>query len=189
MERSHWLLFTLTLTATQAWVSRVHALADATFLQAATVDGFIDPEHTIQIGLRGRGLPRCDFSYDSGMRVVLTDEVSEKGVPALLKETQSVIANHPCYLSIDTDVFDCSVMPGTTLPEPFGLSGHQVRELILGVRGLDVVGGDLMELSPPYDPTGMSACLASGIAFEMFCLLAEARVRRTGQKRKTHGNL
>jgi agmatinase len=164
-------------------------ISDATFLQAATVDGFIDTENTIQIGLRGRGLPRCDFSYDSGMRVVLADEVSEKGVPAVLKEIQSVIGDHPCYLSIDTDVFDCSVMPGTTLPEPFGLTGHQVREIILGSRGLDIVGSDLMELSPPYDPTGMSACLASGIAFEMLCLLAEARARRTDQKRKTHWNL
>jgi len=164
-------------------------ISDATFLQTATVDGFIDPENTIQIGLRGRGLPRCDFSYDSGMRVVLADEVTEKGMPAVLKDIQSVIGDHSCYLSIDIDVFDCSVMPGTTLPEPFGLTGNQVREVILGIRDLDIVGSDLMELSPPCDPTGMSACLASGIAFELLCLLAEARVRRTGQKRKTHWNL
>lgn len=160
-------------------------VSDASVFQVATVDGFIDPERTIQIGLRGRGVPRCDFSYDSGMRVVLADELQSRGVAEIVAEARKVIGDGPCYLSIDTDVFDCAVMPGTTLPEPFGLTGEQVRDLIRGVRGLDVIGADLMELSPQYDPTGMSACLASGIAFELFCLLAEAQATRKGTKRKT----
>jgi len=109
------------------------------------VDGLIDPEKTIQIGIRGR-----------------------------------------VYLSIDTDVFDCMCMPGTTLPEPFGLTGREVRDIIRGLRELDIVGADLMELSPQYDPTGMSACLASGIAFELFCLLAETKSRRNGEANSTH---
>ena len=76
-------------------------------------------------------------------------------------------------------------MPGTTLPEPFGLTGVEVRDIIRGVRGMNVVGADLMELSPPNDPTGKSACLASGIAFELLCLLAECRAKRTGEERPT----
>jgi len=150
-------------------------VSDATLFQCAAVDGFIDPEKTIQIGLRGRGMPRCDFSYDSGMRVVLVDELQEKGVNNIAQEIRRVVGTGPCYLSIDTDVFDCSIMPGTTLPEPFGLSGPEVRDLVRSLNGLNLIGADLMELSPPYDPTGMSACLASGIAFEMLCVLAQAR--------------
>ncbi|KLN60566.1 hypothetical protein WH96_11350 [Kiloniella spongiae] len=160
-------------------------ISDATLFQVATVDGLIDPERTIQIGLRGRGVPRCDFSHDSGMRVVLADELQEKGVSYVLEEIRRVVGDKPCYLSVDTDVLDCSVMPGTTLPEPFGLTGREVRDVIRGTRGLDVVGADLMELSPTYDPTGMSACLASGLAFELFCLLAEARSKSKSKNELT----
>ncbi len=161
-------------------------VSDASLFQVATVEGYIDPEYTIQIGLRGRGVPRCDFSYDSGMRVVLVDELQERGVAAIVAEARELIGDRPCYLTIDTDVFDCAVMPGTTLPEPFGLTGAEVRDIIRGVRGMDIVGADLMELSPPNDPTGMSMCLASGIAFELLCLLAECQAARTGRERPTH---
>ncbi len=163
-------------------------VSDASVFQVATVDGFIDPEFTIQIGLRGRGVPRCDFSYDSGMRVVLADELQERGVAAIVDEARKLIGDRRCYLTIDTDVFDCAVMPGTTLPEPFGLTGIEVRDIIRGLRGMDVAGADLMELSPPNDLTGMSTCLASGIAFEMLCLLAESHSTRAGRTRPTHWN-
>ena len=161
-------------------------VSDATLFQVAAVDGFIDPNKTIQIGLRGRGVPRADFSHKSGMTVIYADDVQEKGVGWVIEQIQRVIGDSPVYLSIDTDVFDCSCMPGTTLPEPFGLSGVEVRDIVRACHQLDLVGADLMELSPPYDPTGMSACLAAGIAFEQFCALAEARARRSGRSRQTH---
>ena len=163
-------------------------ISDASLLQVATCEGLIDPERTIQIGLRGRGVIRGDFSYDSGMRVVLADELQEKGVQAIVDEARKVIGAGSCYLTIDTDVIDCSEMPGTTLPEPFGMTGREVRDMIRGLRGLDLVGADIVELSPTYDPTGKSACLASGLAFEMLCVLSEARVARTGREQKTHWN-
>ncbi|MEH0020387.1 MAG: arginase family protein [Desulfobacter sp.] len=161
-------------------------VSDATLMQNATVDGVVDPEHTIQIGLRGRGVMRCDFSRDSGMRVVLADEFQEQGAARIVEEARQVVGDGPCYLTIDTDVFDCGQMPGTTLPEPFGLTGREVRDFIRGLRGLNIVGADLMELSPPYDPTGQSACLASGIAFEMLCLLAECRAEHKDGTGITH---
>lgn len=172
-------------TATNFGGTRV---SDATVFQVAAVDGFIDASKTIQIGLRGRGVPRADFSHKSGMTVIYADDVQEKGVPWVLEQIKKVVSDSPVYLSIDTDVFDVSCMPRTTLPEPFGLDGIEVRDIIRGTRELDVIGADLMELSPPYDPTGMSACLAAEIAFEQFCVLAEARFRRTGQKNKMHWN-
>ena len=163
-------------------------VSDASLFQVATVDGLIDPEKTIQIGIRGRGTPRCEFSHASGMHVVYAEELQDKGVAAITDKIQKVIGDARVYLTIDTDVFDCSVMPGTTLPEPFGLSGVEVRDIIRSMRNLDVVGADLMELSQIYDPTGMSGCLASAIAFEQICLLAEARQRRTGITHQTHWN-
>lgn len=161
-------------------------ISDASLFQVATVDGLIDPGKAIQIGIRGRGVPRCDFSYDSGMRVVLAEEFQARGAASVVEEALEIVGDARAYLSIDTDVFDCMCMPGTTLPEPFGLTGREVRDVIRGLRELDVVGADLMELSPPYDPTGMSACLAAGIAFELLCLLAEAKSRRSGEVHPTH---
>jgi len=106
----------------------------------------------------------------------------------VIEQIHEVVGGGRVDLSIDTDVFDCICMPGTTLPEPFGLTGREVRDLIRGVRDLDVIGADLIELGPPYDPTGISACLASGIAFELWCMFAEARFRRSGVARQTHWN-
>jgi agmatinase len=161
-------------------------VSDASIFQLATVQGVIDPERTIQIGMRGRGIYRCEFSQASGMRMIKVEEFKTLGVEAVVQEARRVVGDGPVYLTIDTDVFDCSVMPGTTLPEPFGLGGEEVRDIIRGLRGLNIVGADLMELSPPYDPTGMSACLASGIAFELLCLLAESRAIYSAMQRKTH---
>lgn len=161
-------------------------VSDASLLQVATVEGFIDPERTVQIGLRGRGVVRSDFSTESGMRMMFIEEFKELGLEKVIEEAREVVGNKPCYLTIDTDVFDCSVMPGTTLPEPFGLSGFEVRDIIRGLRGVQLVGADLVELSPVYDPTGMSSCLASGIAFEMLCLLAEAKAKQNNRDHKTH---
>ncbi len=161
-------------------------VSDASLFQVATVEGFIDPERTIQIGLRGRGVVRSDFSRESGMRMIFIEDFMEMGLLEVIEEARKIVGDKPCYLSIDTDVFDCSVMPGTTLPEPFGLSGIQVRDIIRGLRGLNLKGADLVELSPVYDPTGMSACLASGIAFEMLCLLAESKAKQNHFERKTH---
>lgn len=161
-------------------------ISDASLFQNAAVHGYIDPEKTVQVGQRGRGLIRCDFSTNSGMRRIMADEAQEKGMKYVVEEIRRVIGNHPCYLSIDTDCIDCGEMPGTTLPEPFGLYGREVRDLIRGLYGMNIVGADLMELSPDYDPTGKSACLAAGLAFEMVCLLADSKYRKNGKKKQTH---
>ena len=108
-------------TATSFGGTRV---SDATVFQCAAVDGFIDAEKTIQIGLRGRGVPRADFSHKSGMRVVYADDVQENGVKWVIEQIKEVVGDNPVYLSIDTDVFDCSCMPGTTLPETIRSDRH-----------------------------------------------------------------
>ena len=163
-------------------------VSDASLFQVASCEGFIDPEKTIQIGLRGRGIPRAEFSQASGMRVMLAEEAQQRGMHAVIEEIHCVIGNDLAYLTIDTDVFDCMCMPGTTLPEPFGLTGREVRDVIRGLYDIKLAGADLVELSPQYDPTGMSACLAAGIGFEMLCLLAKTRSDTNNLIRPTRWN-
>lgn len=162
------------------------AISDASLMQLAVVDGFVNPEKTLQIGQRGRGIIRCDFSTNSGMRRIMVDEVQEKGTKYVVQEIKRIVGNTPVYLTIDTDVIDCGEMPGTTLPEAFGLFGREVRDIIRGMYGMNLIGADLMELSPDYDVTGKSACLASGLAFEMLCLLAESKGRANGRNNPTN---
>ena len=163
-------------------------VSDASLFQVASCEGFIDPEKTIQIGLRGRGIPRADFSLESGMRVMLAEEAQQCGMQAVIEEIHHVIGDNLAYLTIDTDVFDCMCMPGTTLPEPFGFTGREVRDVIRGLDDINLAGADLVELSPQYDPTGMSACLAAGIGFEMLCLLAKVRAQTSDLVRPTRWN-
>lgn len=164
-------------------------ISDSSQIQLAVTDGVVDPEKSIQIGLRGRGIVRCEFSYETGMRVVLAEEFFEKGLPAIIQEARRVVGDGPCYLTIDTDVLDCSDMPGTTHPEPFGLSGREVRDFIRGLSGLNLVGADIMELNPPGDPTQKSVYLVAGLGFEILCILAESRARQNGIENKTHWDL
>jgi len=159
---------------------------DNSIFQKAVCAGAIDPERTIQIGIRGRTFFVWDFSYKSGMRVVSADEVHEKGVGPIIAEMQKIIGDGPVYLSVDTDAMDCVAMPGTTCPEPYGLQPLHVRDIIRGMRGMDLRGADITELCPPEDPTEQSANIVGALMFEMLCLLAEAQVKRTGRTRKTH---
>jgi len=160
-------------------------VTDANVFTQATVDGVIDPERTIQIGVRGRVLATNQFSHETGMTTIEATEFQERGPKEIAELARDVVGEGPCYLTIDTDVFDPSNMPGTTLPEPFGLTGREVRDFLRHIRGTNLVGADLVELNPNYDPTEKSACLAAGIGFEQLCLLAEARVERTDTVQRT----
>jgi agmatinase len=162
------------------------SLSDASVFRNAVLDSAIDPERTVQIGIRGRATHFWDFSYDMGMRVITMDDFDEMGIDAVIAEARNVVGNGPCYLTLDCDGIDATYLPGTQMPEPFGLTSREVLKLIRGLRGLDLVGADIVELCPPYDPHGISANLAAALGFEMLCLLAEARVARAGKTRKTH---
>lgn len=159
---------------------------DNSVFREAVLAGSIDPERTIQIGVRGRAHIAWDFSHKSGMRVVTADEVNENGIAAVVEEMRAIIGDGPVYLSIDTDGIDCVHMPGTTLPEPFGITPLDVRAVIRGMRGMDIRGADIAELCPPHDPTEASANIVAGLMFEMLCLLAEAKAKSNGSVHPTH---
>ena len=128
----------------------------------------------VQIGLRATGYSAEDFDWarSQGVQVVQAEDCWYQSLAPLMDEVRTRIgAERPCYLSFDIDGLDPSVAPGTGTPEPAGLTASQGLEVIRGCAGLNLVGCDLVEVSPPYDPSGNTALLAGNLIFEMLCSL------------------
>ena len=137
--------------------------------------GLLDPKRTIQIGIRGgqNTLEGLEFSRESGMRVVMMDEFSEIGVEAVIDAARQVVGDGPTYISFDVDGLDPVFAPGTGTPEVGGITTVDALRLLRGLRGLNLVGGDVVEVSPPFDQTGNTAMVGATVMFEIVCLLAE----------------
>ncbi len=142
----------------------------------AVEEGVLDPKRTVQIGIRG-GLNDRDqwkFSYDSGMRVLPMHEVWAMGIPAVIEEARRVVGDGPVYISFDIDGLDPAYAPGTGTPEIGGLTSLEGQLLVRGFAGLDIVGADLVEVAPPFDPIGNTALAGASMLFELLCVLSEA---------------
>lgn len=137
--------------------------------------GLLDPGRTIQIGIRGgqNTLEGLDFSKNSGMRVVMMDEFASLGVEAVVAEARRIVGDGPTYVSFDVDGLDPVYAPGTGTPEVGGITTVDALTLLRGLRGLDLVGGDVVEVAPPFDQTGNTALVGATLMFEILCLLAE----------------
>lgn len=148
----------------------------------ATDEGIIDPTKTIQIGIRGgqNNLDGLNYSYDSGMRVVEMDEFTELGVEAVVAEARKVVGDAPTYITFDVDGIDPVFTPGTGTPEVGGLTTVEALRLLRGLRGLNLIGGDVVEVAPPFDQTGNTALVGASMMFEILCLLAESFSQRKG---------
>lgn len=146
----------------------------------AVEEGLIDPRRTIQIGIRG-ALPvpgLWQYSIDSGMRVLEIEDVREMGISAVIAEARRVVGDGPTYVSFDIDSIDPAFAPGTGTPEVGGLTPFEVQQLIRGLQGLDLIGADVVEVSPPLDTTGLTALVGATMMFELLCVVAEATARR-----------
>jgi agmatinase len=141
----------------------------------AALAGVLDPERTIQIGIRGSAEMVWDFSYQSGMTVIHVEELHEMGVPAVIERAREVVGAGPVYVSFDVDGLDPVYAPGTGTPEVGGLTPLEAKAIVRGLRGLDVVGGDVVEVAPEYDPTSNTALAAATMLFEILCVVAEGR--------------
>jgi guanidinopropionase len=140
----------------------------------AVLDGVLDPESTIQIGIRGSAEMLYEFSYVSGMTVIHAEEVDEMGIDAVIARARAVIGDAPFYLSFDVDGIDPAFTPGTGTPEIGGLTPREAQRILRGLRGLDIIGGDVVEVAPQYDTTTVTAQVGAAIAFEILCLMALA---------------
>jgi guanidinobutyrase len=147
-------------------------VAHGTIFRRALEEGLVDGSRMFQIGLRATGYSAEDFDWSrkQGVRVVTAEECWYQSLAPLMAEVRQIIgAEMPVYLSFDIDGLDPSVAPGTGTPEPAGLTASQGLEIIRGLYGTNIIGADLVEVSPPYDTTGNTSLLAANLLFEMLC--------------------
>jgi guanidinopropionase len=140
----------------------------------AVLDGVLDPERTIQIGIRGSSNMFWEFSHVSGMTVVYMEDFLREGVDKIAELARRVVGEGPIYVSVDVDGFDPAYAPGTGTPEVGGLSAREGLALLRSLAGLDVVGADVVEVAPEYDSTTNTVQLAAQLLFEEFNLLSLA---------------
>ena len=146
----------------------------------AVDEGLLDPTRTIQIGIRGaqNWADGWQYSEEKGMRVVFIEEFAEIGVKAVIEEARKVVGDGPTYISFDVDGLDPVYAPGTGTPEVGGITTREANQLLRGLRNLNLIGGDVVEVSPPFDPSGNTALVGATLMYEILCLLAEARSNR-----------
>jgi guanidinopropionase len=141
--------------------------------KVAVEEGALDPKRTVQIGIRGPAEPLWGFSYESGMTVIHIEELYAMGIPAVVKQAREVVGDGPVYVSFDVDGLDPVYAPGTGTPEVGGFTTFEAMQMLRGLRGLNFVGGDVVEVSPPFDTGGITALNGAQMMFELLCLLAE----------------
>lgn len=144
-----------------------------TVFRRAYEDGCLQADKVFQIGLRGTGYGADDFTEAAGwgFHQHLAPDLWHKSLAPLASEIKDKIGDAPIYISYDIDSLDPAFAPGTGTPEIGGLTSMQAMELIRGLRGLNIVGCDLVEVSPPYDTSGNTALTAANLVYEMLCVL------------------
>ncbi|TIP30740.1 MAG: agmatinase [Mesorhizobium sp.] len=155
-----------------------------TLLTRGVEEGFIDPKRTVTVGLRGSRFSREDrmFNQENGMRVIDFDEFEAMGRQAVIDEIKRVVGTGPTYLTFDIDVLDSAFVPGTGSPEPGGLTMRDAQVVLRGLEGLNLIGADMCEVSPPLDPQGITALNGANILFELLCITAPAVARRLAER-------
>jgi len=149
-------------------------IAHGTPFRRAVDEGLLAGDKVWQIGLRGTGYAADDFDWPrrQGFNVVQAHEVWYQSLAPLMARVRECIGtSHPTYISFDIDGLDPSFAAGTGTPEIGGLTVPQGLEIIRGCSGLNVVGGDLVEVAPPYDPSGNTALLGANLLYEMLCVM------------------
>ncbi|GAA0285825.1 agmatinase [Rhodovulum strictum] len=137
-----------------------------TMFRKAVREGLIDPARSVQIGIR------TDNPDPMGITVLDAPFVHENGPAATVARIRQVVGEAPAYLSFDIDALDPAFAPGTGTPVWGGLTSAQAAAMLRGLRGLNMVGGDVVEVSPPFDPSGITAVAGAHVAVELICLWA-----------------
>jgi guanidinopropionase len=146
----------------------------------AIEDGLVDPKRMVQIGIRGahNAFEAWDFCASHGIRIIFIEEFDEIGVKRAVEIAREIVGDGETYVSFDIDALDPSIAPGTGTPEAGGLTMREAQGLVRGLRGLNLIGADVVEVSPPFDPGTNTALCGATILYELLCVVAEARARR-----------
>src|SRR3954454_3817561 len=137
----------------------------------AVLEGVLDPKRTIQIGIRGSAEYLWEFSYDSGMTVIHAEEITGLGMATVIERARAVVGDGPTYISFDIDSLDPAFAPGTGTPEVGGLTTREALELLRGLKGLNIVCGDVVQFAPQYDASTNTAHAGAQMLFEILSLM------------------
>jgi agmatinase len=145
-------------------------------------EGLLDAGHTMHVGIRGSLYSDNDLTEDAamGFSIVHARDMDRLGVDRVVELIRERVGDAPVYLSIDIDVLDPGFAPGTGTPEAGGLTSRELLGIVRGLDGVNIVGGDIVEVAPPYDHAEITAIAAANLAYEYLSLLARRARRSTG---------
>lgn len=140
-------------------------------------EGFIDPKRTVHIAIRDPYVLMETYGEEAGMTTINIDRFYDLGVDAVAAEARRIVGDGPTYISMDIDALDPAYAPGTGTPVVGGITSYEAKRLLHGLRGLNIVGADLVEVSPPFDSAGITSLAGAQLMFELLCLVVENRLR------------
>jgi guanidinopropionase len=143
----------------------------------AVEEGLLDPKRCVQIGIRGTYYHSGDFDFAraAGFRIISMDEVMDRGIAEVMTEARGIIGTAPVYVSFDIDSLDPSVAVGTGTPEIGGFTAREAQRMLRSLAGLNIIGADVVEVAPPFDPSGLTALTGATMMFELLCAIAGAK--------------
>ena len=148
----------------------------ATFMRRGHEEGLVDAKRVIQVGLRGSRFDEHDiqYGYDVGYSIITMDEYEAMGRAAAIERIDQVLGEGPVYISLDIDGLDPAFLPGTGVPEIGGLTPRDTQVILRSLQGRELVGADISEISPCFDPTGITCITVANLMFEMLCVIADS---------------
>jgi len=157
-----------------------NAYTHGTPFRRAIEEGLIDPKRMVQIGIRGSIYEPSehDWARAQGIRVIYMEEFIRRGAEDVMAEARAIAGSGPTYVSFDIDSIDPSMAPGTGTPEIGGFTTREAQALVRLLEGVDIVGADVVEVSPPFDLAGMTALAGATMMFELLCVVATSVARR-----------
>ncbi|NOD95641.1 agmatinase [Ruegeria sp. HKCCD6228] len=153
-----------------------HKFTHGTPFRRAVEEGLVDPKRFVQVGIRGTAYNTEDIEWGEaqGIRIIRIEELFDRGMVDVMNEVRDIVGMQPTYCTYDIDFVDPTYAPGTGTPEIGGPNSFQAQQVIRRMSGLNLVGADLVEVSPPFDPQGGTAWLGISLMFELLCVLAQA---------------
>jgi guanidinopropionase len=142
----------------------------------AIEEGLLDPKRVIQIGIRGTAYNTDDIDWgrEQGVTIIRIEELFDRGIPDVMAQARAIVGSQPTYCSFDIDFIDPAYAPGTGTPEIGGPTSFQAQQIVRELTGVNLIGADLVEVSPPFDPSGGTGWLGVSIMFELMCMLAQS---------------
>ncbi|MFM5905957.1 MAG: agmatinase [Micrococcales bacterium] len=149
-------------------------ITHGTPFRRASEDGFLDLDSCLHLGIRGPLYAKSDLEDDTrlGFKVITSDHVDQLGIPAIIDQIRARVGSKPVYVSIDIDVLDPAFAPGTGTPEMGGYSSREMLALVRSLEAVNVIGADIVEVSPQYDHAQITGIAAANLAYELITIMA-----------------